>query len=172
MGDWHEDSWIIGASEMAGEFFQNHRATMPEDPHDIWDDNEVGYFTFAFVLWSAQTKFKLKYGEQFLERVEQYRQNVRTCIKKSANGWEDDPDVSHMDYATCLNREKLYVPVLMKSSTRLLKALTGLTMEAACKAFIDLACKRFIFSQNNLIKIISPWLVGKNIEFQRDLEFD
>jgi hypothetical protein len=42
MGGWHEDPWIIGASEMAEEFFQNHRATMPEDPHDIWDDNEVG----------------------------------------------------------------------------------------------------------------------------------
>jgi hypothetical protein len=67
--EWYEDRWVEAASEMVEGFFQNHRDTMPEDPHDVWDENEVGYFMFSFLLWSAQTKFGLKHDKDFVERV-------------------------------------------------------------------------------------------------------
>ncbi len=169
MAEWYEDPWIEKAGEMGEEFFQNHRATMPEDPHDVWNDNEIEYFSFAFVLWSAQTKFKLKHGSQFLPRAQQYRMNIKVCMEESPKGWEEENDIVHADFETYLNREKIYIPALMKSSASLFKTLTGSTMKEATKLFLNNACKRFIFSENDLVKIIAPWLIDKNVEFQKNL---
>jgi hypothetical protein len=69
---------------MAEEFFSNHRQTMPEDPHDVWYETEIGYFCFAFVLWAAQSKFKLKKGTAFNARAIEYRANVKRAMTDSS----------------------------------------------------------------------------------------
>jgi len=163
MDDWYEDSWIDKANEMGEEFFRNHRDTTPEDPHDVWEENEITYFMYFFVLWSAQTKFRLKDKKRFLARAKRYRQNIQISFEEAPEGWADTSDMTFADYETYLSREKEYMSVLFKT-------LTSSAMKAACKLFIDNACKRYIFSEKDLIKIITSWLVNKNIEFQRDLK--
>jgi len=179
MNDWYEDTWLLKALEMGEEFYGMHRETMPEDPHDVWKENEIGYFTNCFVLWSARTKFELKHGKQFLERANQYRKNIKACIERpeSADDWVDGviPDKEedeYYEYQTYLAREKIYIPVLMRSSASLLKTITGSNMKKACKIFIDNACKEYVFSANDLARIIGHWLIDKNVEFQRYLEFE
>ena len=171
MGAWYEDPWIEKATEMGEGFFQHHRDTLPEDPHDVWDENEVIYFMFSFVLWNARIKFSLKDRKLFYTRAKQYRQNIVFSFEEGFKGWVDESSVSLEDYEKYLNREKEYMSALMKSSPSLFKTLTRATMKAACKLFIDNACKRCMFPEKDLIKIISPWLVDKNIESWRDLEF-
>jgi hypothetical protein len=167
--EWYEDPWIETASEMAEEFFQNHRENMPEDPHEVWDENEVGYFMFSFLLWNAQTKFGLKQGEDFVKRAEQYRRNIQVSYEDSKKGWVDDSIIEHPDYSDYLSREQEYVPTLMKSSASPLKSLTGSIMQPVCKLFLDKACKRFVFSERDFVKTISPWLMDKHIEFEKNL---
>ena len=180
MNEFHEDTWLSKAFEMAEEFFEMHRETMPEDPHDVWKENETIYFTLSFVLWSARTKFELRYGKQFLERANQYRKNVKAFIEMpelSADHWVDgvipDEDEDEIcEYETYLAREKIYIPVLTKSSSNLLKTITGSNMKNASKVFVDSACKQFVFSANDLVKIIGHWLIDKNVEFQRYLKLE
>ena len=169
MIDWFEDPWVMTALNMGEDFFQNHRETMPENPHNVWDEDETTYFVLTFFLWSAQTKFRLKFGDRFYERVEQYRNNIYACFSRM-DDFETEKELSQADYDLYLEREKLYLPILMKSNASLLKTLTGSTMKEACKVFVNKACKRYIFSERDLVKIISPWLFNKNIEFQSSIE--
>ena len=136
MNDLFDEPWITQSGEMAEEFFQNHRATMPEDPHNVQDQTELVYFMWAFVFWSAQTKFKLKYRKKFLIRAEQFRKNIESALNEPRDFWEDDIDLHQGDYATYLKREKLYVSILMKSTSSFFKTLTGSTMKEAVKALL------------------------------------
>jgi hypothetical protein len=169
---WEDDPWIAEAGGITEEFFQNHRETMPEDPHEVWDENEVSYFAYSFVLWGAQTKFKLRHEKEFLARADEYRQNIQSFIDVSARGWADESKVTLPNYSTYLQRESVYLPSLMKSSASLLRTVTGITMRDPCKLFLENACKRFIYSESDFAKIIGPWLVEKNIDLQRRLTMD
>lgn len=68
----YEDPWIIFSGEMAEEFFRRHRETMPENPHDIWDSNEVLFFCYAFGLGAARFNFKAKNRASFPQREARY----------------------------------------------------------------------------------------------------
>ena len=171
MGAWYEDPWIEKAGKMVEAFFQLHRDTMPEDPYANWDENEVVYFMLSFVLWNARIKFRLKDRKFFLARAEQYRQNIQSSFEEGFGAWVDGSSLSLEDYETYLSRENEYMSALMKSSPSLFKSIAGSTMKAGCNLFIDNACKRYVFSKKDFVKIISPWLVNKNIEFWRDLRF-
>ena len=104
------------------------------------------------------------------KRAEQYRQNVKSSFEDESRGWEDESSFEFGDYETYLRREKEYMTILMKCSPSLAKTITRSSMKAACKSFIDNSCKRYVFSKKDFVRIISPWLVNKNIEFQRDLK--
>ncbi|MCD4720422.1 MAG: hypothetical protein K8S13_11275 [Desulfobacula sp.] len=169
MTEWVDDPWIGFGCEMAEEFFSNHRETIPEDPHNVWDENEIGYFCFAFALWAAQSKFKLKKGTVFNDRALQYCANVESAMNDSEQIEGDDSEKSNCDVYKI--REQEYVSLLMKGSGSLFGAITGSPFKRACKSFVSHACKRYIFSERDLVKIIHPWLVEKGMEFDKKIDF-
>ena len=169
MTEWVDDPWIGFGCEMAEDFFSNHRETMPEDPHNIWDENEIGYFCFAFALWAAQSKFKLKKRTDFNDRALQYRANVECAMDDSGFIGLDDSEKSNYDVYK--KREQEYVSLLMKGSGSLFSAIILSPFKRACKSFVSYACKRYIFSESDLVKIIHPWLVEKRMEFDKKIAF-
>lgn len=167
MSDWVDDPWIEFGCNMGEEFFKNHRETMPEDPHNVWKENEIGYFCFAFTLWAAQSKFNLKKRATFNDRALQYRANVA----KATNASEQIEDFEKLNYDDYRIREKEYMSLLNKGSGSLFGFITGSIFKPASKLFVSYACKRYIFSERDLVKIIHPWLVEKGIEFDNNIDF-
>ena len=84
MSEWIDDTWLeFAIDEMLEEFLKNHSQTMPENPLNVWKETELGYFCFAFTLWAAQSKFKMKNANIFNERVEEYHENLKASMKDS-----------------------------------------------------------------------------------------
>lgn len=171
--DWLDDKWIESSSNIIEAFYKYHRKFLPENPHDVWDEEEIGYFLFSFTLWSAQTKFKLKHKNQFLERASMYRKNIVALSDYSPNN-EDfvAPESDTFDYSTYLKREQEYLSLLMSSSASLFKTILGSTMKPALRVFLGYACKRFVYSEKDLISIFSKWLNQKHMENMENLIFD
>lgn len=162
MTEWIDDPWIeFACDEMLEEFIRNHRQTMPEDPLSVWKESEIGYFCFSFTLWAAQSKFKLKKGNLFNERVSEYRANVKAGMK----------DSEQSNYSVYEIREKEYVSLLMKGTGSLFGVISGSPFKQACKAFVENACKRYIFSARDLVNIIHPWLIEKGMAFDQKINF-
>ncbi|MEA2039712.1 MAG: hypothetical protein U9N82_07740 [Thermodesulfobacteriota bacterium] len=172
MDEWVDDPWIDFASEMMEEFFSNHRETMPEDPYNVWDGNEISYFCLAFAFWAAQLKFKLNKGTAFNNRALQYRANVESGISAMNNPEQIERDDNEKSsYNVYKMREQEYVSLLMKGSGSLFGAITGSIFKQACKSFVSHACKRYIFAARDLVKIIHPWLIEKGMEFNKKINF-
>jgi len=176
MKDWFEDPWLCKAAEMSEEFADYHYKSMPEDPHEVWEETELGYFMDAFLLWNAQTKFKLKreYKDRFDIRVEAFHENIRAAIADSLETQDHlfDDDAVRPNFTEYLEREKQYMDRLMKASSSIFRAASMSIMNPACNLFLDKACKRFIFSRRDLTKIIGRWLLDKGVEIEKELEFD
>jgi len=169
MVNWTDDPWIGFACEMGEEFFRKHRETMPENPHNVWNENEISYFCFSFTLWAAQSKFKLKKSMDFTNRASQYDQNVNQAMNTSEN--IDGENSNKSNYNEYKKREQEYISLLMKGSSSLFSTITGSIFKKACKAFVSHACKRYIFSARDLVKIIHPWLIEKGMEFDQKIDF-
>jgi len=169
MMDWIDDPWIGFAAEMAEDFFRNHKETMPEDPHRVWDENEVGYFCFAFAFWAAQSKFKFKKGAAFNDRARQYNANVERGMND--NEYMEQDDSENANYDVYKARKEEYVALLTKGTSSFFAAITRSPFKRACKAFVSHACKRYIFSESDLVKIIHPWLLEKGMEFDKKIDY-
>jgi hypothetical protein len=160
--EWIDDPWIeFACDEMMEEFIKNHGATMPEDPLNVWKESEIGYFCFSFTLWAAEAKFKLKRGSSFSERVSEYRANVKVGMK----------DSEESNYSVYEQREAEYISLLKKGTRSIWGTISGSPFKQACRAFVGNACKRYIFSEKDLVKIISPWLIEKGMSFDRKVGF-
>lgn len=158
MSEWIDDTWLeFAIDEMLEEFLKNHSQTMPENPLNVWKETELGYFCFAFTLWAAQSKFKMKNANIFNERVEEYHENLKASMK----------DSDQENYSAYEIREKEYLALLTKGASSLFGAISGSPFKPACKALVENACKRYIFSAKDLVNIIHPWLIEKGMAFDQ-----
>ena len=83
----------------------------------------------------------------FDERVSEYRENLKACMKDSAD---------QSNYSVYEIREKEYLSLLIKGTGSLFGVISGSPFKQACKAFVENACKRYIFSAKDLVNIIHP----------------
>jgi hypothetical protein len=164
------DPWIVFGCKLSEEFFTNHRDTMPEDPYDVWRKNEINYFLFAFTLWAARQKFRIKKGVEFEIRAVKYLGNVKRNLNDSVQigNYSDDEIFSYDVYK---DREKEYTSLLTKGSSSIFGAIVGSIFQPACKAFVLHSCKRYIFSERDLVKIFHPWLIEKGMEFDKNIPY-
>jgi len=160
----YEDPWIIFSGEMAEEFFRRHRETMPENPHDVWDSNEVLFFCYAFGLGAARFNFKAKNRASFSQREARYIDFFRQMdgARDESGGLGDLFWKRFYEYSSLLD----------KGTGSFFSALTGSVFKPACKAFVSNSCKRYIFSHKDLVGIISPWLTEKSMEFDKNVAFE
>jgi len=56
-------------------------------------------------------------------------------------------------------RKRIFGPVI--------GAISGSPFKPACKALVENACKRYIFSAKDLVNIIHPWLIEKGMAFDQ-----
>ena len=171
MSEWNDDPWIQFGNEIGEEFYSYHRETTPEDPHDVWDENEVTYFFFAFTLWAAQSKFKLKQGSIFNDRATEYSVNVKKLIECCVQNPIEGDDSEDLDYNIYKIREQEYVPLLMKGSSSIFSTISASQFKQALKSFLSHTCKRYIFSEKDLVKIINGWLIQKGMKFDKKIDF-
>ena len=156
---------------MVEDFYNYHNGTMPEDPENVWNENEFLYFCYAFTLYAAQLKFKRKMGAAFNDREAQYRENIKKEMEDFAQNPIDGDDSEKSNFNVYKKREQEYVSLLIKGSGSLFSAITVSPFKRACKSFVSYACKRYIFSKNDLIKIVHSWLLEKGMEFENKIDF-
>jgi len=110
-----------------------------------------------------------KKGEASNNRVLEYRANVEGAMNDSEQIEGNDTEESGYDLYKI--REQEYLSLLMKGSGSLFGAITGSPFKQACKSFVSHACKRYIFSEKDLVKIIHPWLIEKGMQFDKKIDF-
>jgi hypothetical protein len=149
-----QDVWLLFGLNMAQDFNHYHQETMPEDFENVWDVDELLYFCIAFVLWAAKTKFINMQRIELKNRADLYRMNLALTL--------DAYDETHkgsegtFDYDDYLVRELEYVTLFDKGSRSLLRVVSLSALKPACESMVSHTCKRYVFSQKELLKFRTP----------------
>ena len=159
----YEDPWFAFQGQMAEDFFKYHRDNMPENPHDVWKIEEVMKFCYAFTLFAAEMKFKRKHAATFLNREMMYKSILMVPL---------DQDGSGETLSCILGGYEQYVQSFKSGFSSIFSAITKGVYKPACKIFVNNACKRYIFSERDMVKIVTYWITDKNMEFDKTVLFE
>ena len=146
-----DDPWVVFAGEMAEEFFRNHRETMPEDPHAVWNVEEVVVFCLAASLAGAKFNWAASRRESFIARENQLLSDLYSHAKQGSG----DEIVLLRDRLTEYDR------LFSKGANSFFSAITGSICKKAARAFVEHACKRYIYPEHMLVAGVDSWLVSK-----------
>ena len=164
-----KDNWIQFAIAMSREFLCFIQST-PSAKYEVWRQDELDYFCFAFTLWTSKNKFKLNSNtkEQFKNRTDAYLINLSNYI----NLGNQVPEVNYkLDYDYFLNRYNMYSKLFDSGTNNIFRMFSLSTFVPAVESFLENACVESMLLRKVLIKDISKWVNSKGVEFDQTASF-
>lgn len=164
-----QDAWILFGLNMVQDFAHYHQETMPEDFENVWDSVEIFYFCLSFVLWASKTKFMNMQRMELKNRADLYRMYLSLTMD-ALNETHEGSD-SPFDYDNYVVRELEYVTEFDKGSRSLLRVASLSALKPGCKSMVSNTCRRYVFSQKELVKRVNYWLTDKLLQFNNTVNF-